>query len=170
MHLPPEAEIDPELTISFRLNLEPRGKGRPRAIVRKRRDGSSHLGAMTDDKTVAWKEDFVRMSMGARRHFAREIAGLWGMPIYIELELYFKRPKKAEWFCTSSVDNDNAEKNVWDAMQNTVTKTEKKLNLDIRNGFFKNDNRIIANATFKAWSEGEPYIRIRVAALRRKTS
>lgn len=145
-HLPPDAEINPELTIGFRLDLEPRGKGRPRL---------GRGGAHTDEKTTAWKKDFLFLSAGAKRVFAREIATMNGMPLHVELELYYRKPKKGEWFCTSPVDNDNAEKNVWDAMQGV---------------FFKNDNRIIANATFKTWSEGEPYVKVRVAALRRKAS
>jgi Holliday junction resolvase RusA-like endonuclease len=142
---PPNAEIIPELTIGFRFDLEPRGKGRPRLEEE----------ARTPSRRRSHGRRISCSCRPERSDLRREIAAMNGMPLHVELELYYKKPKKGEWFCTSPVDNDNAEKNVWDAMQGV---------------FFKNDNRIIANATFKTWSEGEPYVKVRVAALRRKAS
>lgn len=152
MRLPSRAEIDPETAIGFRVDLEPRGKGRPRAVRKK----NGKLGAITDDKTRSWKEAFQLLATGAARASAEQIARInlrKGAPLRVELELYFKKPKRAEWFCTSPVDNDNAEKNVWDALQGV---------------FFRNDNRIVCNETMKDWSEGEPYMRVRIVALKEK--
>lgn len=152
MRLPRRAELDTDTAIGFRVDLEPRGKGRPRAV----RKNTGKLGAITDDKTRKWKDAFLLLAAGAARASARQIAQInlrKGAPLRVELDLYFKRPQRAEWFCTSPVDNDNAEKNVWDALQGV---------------FFKNDNRIVSNETNKDWSDGEPFIHVRIIALKEK--
>ena len=121
------------------------------------RTGKAH----TDSKTAAWKKDFLLLAAGAARACREQIARLntsktksfHGMPMRVELECYYRKPKGAAWFCTNAIDNDNAEKNVWDAMQGV---------------FFQNDNRIISNETFKAWSEGAPFLKARVVGLKEK--
>lgn len=35
---------------------------------------------------------------------------------------------------------------------------------------FPNDNRIVSNETFKAWADDEPYLKIRIVALKKKGS
>lgn len=147
--LPRQAEVDQEIgAILLKVMLDPRGKGRPRASR-----GHMH----TDEKTVAWENDFARLVTAAKWKSKSVIEAIWNTPIAVALELYYKKPKKAEWFCTSSIDNDNAEKMVWDACQGI---------------FFRNDNRIIANCTFKDWTpEGEqPHVRIRIYPLKRKST
>lgn len=147
--LPRQAEVDQEIgAILLKVMLDPRGKGRPRA-------GRGHMH--TDEKTVAWENDFARLVTAAKWKSKSVIEAIWNTPIAVALELYYKKPKKAEWFCTSSIDNDNAEKMVWDACQGI---------------FFRNDNRIIANCTFKDWApEGEqPHVRIRIYPLKRKST
>lgn len=149
MLLPPDTELDLDTAAGFTIRLEPRGKGRPRASR-----GTVH----TDEKTAKWKTDFLKLALGAKMAFRRQIAAMHSPkapPLRVELELYFRKPKRAEWFCTSPVDNDNAEKNVWDALQGT---------------FFPNDNRIVSNETFKAWADDEPYLKIRIVALKKKGS
>lgn len=111
----------------------------------------------TDDKTGKWKNDFIKLTTMWRMRNSNMIQMIWERPLYIGLALHYPRPKKPGWFCTNPVDNDNAEKNVFDAMQGL---------------FFKNDNRIIANATFKDWDKpGEPgHIIIHIAALKQKAT
>lgn len=81
-----------------------------------------------------------------------KIKAVAGRPLFVGLALLYRKPKKAEWFCTKAIDNDNAEKLTWDSMQSL---------------FFKNDNRIVANATYKDWAEGAPYLRTQICALKR---
>ena len=146
--LPQNAEVDHEIgAILLKVYLDPRGKGRPRVDR-----GRAH----TDEKTAAWASDFEKLSLMAVRNKKTVIEAIWQMPIAIALELYYQKPKaRAEWFCTSPVDNDNAEKMVWDSCQGI---------------FFKNDNRIISNCTFKDWApEGErPHVKIRIYPLKKK--
>lgn len=147
--LPPNAEVDHEIgAILLKVYLDPRGKGRPRVDR-----GRAH----TDPKTAAWASDFEKLTIQSKGRNRELIDKIWNLPIAIALELYYQKPKtKAEWFCTSSVDNDNGEKMVWDSCQSI---------------FFKNDNRIIANATFKAWTpDGDrPHVRLRIYPLKRKS-
>ena len=146
--LPQNAEVDHEIgAILLKVYLDPRGKERPR-IDR----GRAH----TAPKTAAWASDFEKLVTQAKWKHKTIIETIWKMPIAFALELYYKKPvKDAEWFCTSSVDNDNGEKMVWDSCQSI---------------FFKNDNRIIANCTFKDWApEGErPHVKIRIYPLKKK--
>lgn len=146
--LPPGTEVDDTFDpIMMMVMLDPRGKGRPRADR-----GRVH----TDDKTEAWAKDFKTLTTALRLRRDETIQYIWEKPLCIVLECYFRRPQKPQWFCTSSVDNDNAEKMVWDACQDL---------------FFKNDNRIVANCTFKAWAgpNEQPHIKIRIHPLRKKT-
>ena len=140
--------VDIEIgAIYLKIYLDPRGKGRPRVDR-----GRAH----TDEKTAAWASDFEKLTLMVVRSKKDVIKALWQKPIAIALELYYKKPKaRAEWFCTSSIDNDNAEKMVWDSCQGI---------------FFKNDNRIISNCTFKDWApEGErPHVKIRIYPLKKK--
>lgn len=159
MLLPPDLEPDVEDAFGFTVLMAPRGKERPRARLVKKKDGSSGLGAHQPKGNATWKKEFLFLTATVRRSAARCIASInasnkgAGAPLRIELELYYTKPKTGTWFCTSSIDNDNAEKMVWDAMQGA---------------FFKNDNRIVSNETMKAWTEGAPFLRVRVIPLRRK--
>lgn len=166
MMCPREGEIDPMTAFGFTIQMEPRGKGRPRGTIgkgRKRLVGGRIVQTQvvkmrTDEKTRSWKEEFRLLALGATRAFSEQVKRLClkrGMPLRVELECLYRKPKTADWFCTSSIDNDNSEKNVWDAMQGI---------------FFKNDNRIVSNETLKDWSEGESFIRIRVAGFKKKAT
>lgn len=142
--LPSNAQAVPDRAILLKVMLEPRGKARHRTDR-----GVAH----SDTETREWSEKFGEMTIMNRRRNKEIIESIWNEPIAVALELYYPRPKsKPKWFCTSPVDNDNGEKIVWDACQ--------KL-------FFKNDNRIIANSTFKAWAPiGErPHVKIRIYPL-----
>ena len=150
--LPPQAQIDADLTINFSVELEPRGKGRPRASVNK---STGRAGVHTDKQTAAWESDFQNLTIMTRLRNDDRIKSLAGQPLFVGLALFYRKPKKAEWFCTKPIDNDNAEKLVWDSMQGF---------------FFKNDNRIVANATYKDWAPGEPYLNVFMSALKRKPS
>lgn len=156
MLLPREAELDVLNAFGLIVPIEPRGKERPRARLRRKKDGTIGLGARQPKGNVVWKDEFLLLAAAGRRAAARaikEISEGRGTPLRVELELFYRKPKRAEWFCTSPVDNDNAEKMVWDAMQGT---------------FFKNDNRIVSNETMKDWSDGAPYLKVRVIPLKRK--
>lgn len=164
MLCPREGEIDHLTAFGFIVKMEPRGKGRPRGTIGrgKARLVNGHVvrnqvvKMRTDEKTRSWKEEFQLLALGAKRASREQIERLCigrGMPLRIELECLYKKPKTADWFCTSPIDNDNAEKNVWDAMQKM---------------FFKNDNRIVSNETLKDWSDGDSFIRIRVVGFKKK--
>lgn len=148
--LPDHLQVDSDLCINFSVKLEPRGKGRPRAGINRK---TGKLNARTDDKTRAWELDFIAITKMAVLRNADRIKDMAGKPLFVGLSLFYRKPKKAEWFCTKAIDNDNAEKLVWDSMQGI---------------FFHNDNRIVANATYKDWTSGDPGLHVYICALKRK--
>jgi Holliday junction resolvase RusA-like endonuclease len=140
--------IDESTRMHFRIALEARGKGRPRAFVNKR---TGRADAHTDKKTLDWAKTFEILATAAKRRLVAEIEAVRGRPLFVELKLEYQKPKKCSWFCTKPIDNDNAEKIVWDSLQGT---------------FFENDNRITDNFTKKIWAADEPRITITIAALK----
>lgn len=140
--------IDEATRMCILVKIEPRGKGRPRAFVNK---ATGRADAHPDKQSSDWEKSFQILALAAERRLADQIKMIAGRPLFVHLTLEYAKPKKCSWFCTKPIDNDNAEKLVWDAMQGR---------------FFMNDNRIVANFTTKTWAEGDPRIVIHIAALK----
>lgn len=141
------------------LDMEPRGKGRPRGTIVNAKTPTNlsfkgrsvRIGSKTDDATRLWCEE-AKLKLNLMKGLAeRFIAEYWDAPIWVGLELRYARPKAMKktilWAESKAIDNDNAEKMVWDAMNGI---------------FFRDDHKIVANSTIKIWTDERPGITIMI--------
>lgn len=154
------------LCLTFGLDIEPKGKGRPRGVVlpvnAARASGlqfkgkNVRIGAKPDPKSEAWEvEAKLRMNLVANANRGGGLLeDLWEAPIWVGLLLQYKRPKSVKmsevWASSKSIDNDNAEKAVWDAMNGI---------------FYEDDHRIVMNTTAKIWTDGDPSILVSIGRI-----
>lgn len=163
--LPPGCAVNYASKVEAVVMIEPKGKGRPRAVVRKTKDGGARGGVATDKKDVDWKKRFNHALVFAKMKMLDKIRHLRGKPLRFELELYFQKSKSNKsWWCNAKVDNDNSEKSVWDAMNDEKAWTivgNKKIQ-DVIEGFIQDDHHIVSNETVKCWAADRPYIVFRI--------
>lgn len=170
MLIPENAELDVASKVEVVVMVEPKGKARPRAVVRV--VGDRARGGVAPDKAdKEWRKRFKAATVLARMQLAPKIKALRGKPLRFELELYFQKPKvEKSWFCNSSTDNDNSEKNVWDALLDETAKkvVGTRIIKEVIEGFIQDDHYIITNETMKDWAKGAPFIVFRIYALKRR--
>lgn len=148
--------------VTIRLPMEPRGKGRPRGIVRNVRAGETsslscrgravRIGAKPDEKSAAWEKEaqvYLSIIKGKRCPILEKTAT--GAPTWISMVLQYPRPKSVPkrivYARSKKIDNDNAEKLVWDSMNGILL-------LD--------DHQIVWNHAVKIWTDGDPEILVRI--------
>lgn len=171
MLLPRRAELDEARAVTLLVDVEPRGKGRPRAAIRKTAGGGQKLTAVTDKATVDWKKRFLAASLLGRMQARAAAASFRGEPLRIEIALMYEKPKSNKsWWCNVPIDNDNGEKNVWDALQDEVSRKAvgNKVLRVVTEGLIRDDHEIISNECMKDWADGRPYIWIRIIPIKEK--
>lgn len=153
---------------AFKVNIEPRGKGRPRGVLVNAGKGRAsglqfkgrdvRIAAKPDDASKTWEQEMkLKLQLIASNIRGMGVLGrLWEAPLWIRIILHYKRPKsvkKDEVFAESCrIDNDNAEKAVWDAMNGVL---------------FKDDHRIVWNEAVKIWTDCEPSITILIGEVKK---
>jgi len=126
------------LLIEFRIQIEPKPKGRPRFNFNSRH-------AYTPEDTRSYETD-LKWLLGPHRP-----TELLEGPLQLALEFGLVRPKSNRLkYPSVKPDLDNFEKAVMDAMEGI---------------FFKNDSQIIAKFSTKVWTPAAPYIQIRIQSL-----
>lgn len=163
--LPRGSELNLASMIECVVRVAPKGKGRPRAVQRKTADGGVRAGVTSDKKDVEWKKAFNNALVYTKMLMMPKIQHLRGKPLRFELELYFPKAKSNKsWWCNTKTDNDNSEKNVWDALNDEKAFAivgQKKIQ-EIIEGFIRDDHEIVSNETMKDWAQGQPYIVFRI--------
>lgn len=147
------------LVTMYDLDMEPRGKGRPRGTIVNAKTPTNlsfkgrsvRIGSKTDDATRVWCEE-AKLKLNLMHGAASQCKiDYWDAPIWVGLELRYARPKAMKktilWAESKAIDNDNAEKMVWDAMNGI---------------FYRDDHKIVANSTIKIWTDSRPGITIMI--------
>lgn len=171
MLLPASGFVDVNEKVEVTVYIEPAGKARHRSVIRPDGKGGHRAGVAPDKKNVDWKKEFKDGLILARMRMAPKIRAMRGKPLRFELELYFQPPKKlVSWWCNVKVDNDNSEKNVWDALLDEKAKAVvgHKVIQEIIEGFMQDDHHIVSNETMKDWAKGAPCIVFRMFEIKRR--
>lgn len=159
MLLPDGSKLDKARGITLTALVEPRGKGRPRLG----KGGKTH----TDEKTVDWKKRFLSATLVARMRLRPMAARFRGEPLFVAIVLGYPRAKSNKsWWCNVKIDNDNAEKNVWDALQDQTARelVGNRVVRAVNEGLIRDDHEIVSNACMKQWAE-KPYIEIHITPI-----
>jgi Holliday junction resolvase RusA-like endonuclease len=140
--------------IEFTVPGEPIAKGRPRSVIRAKRDGGIYVGHYTPDRTRKAEESFIAKSIPHR-----PTSPLTG-PIVLEATFEFAVPESwpqwqqaaalnGEWLHVSPPDEDNLVKLLKDAF----------------NGVFWADDRQVFRATVEKRYAAFPQTRITITEL-----
>lgn len=145
------------MQMMFKVEIEPRGKDRGRAVMYNKKGGGAAVRVVTSEKTRAWEKEFKGLVRGLKPDEVLEgplrvdILAIFSRPKYMEEVVKktgkYKYPKGFMYKATKP-DRDNVTKIVLDGMSE----------------WWLDDAQVVSGETLKLWSEiggqGRLYIRV----------